>query len=626
MADGIPDGVETRAAVKSGKNSFGSDKDYKKVNQFSCMSCQKLFWSKTSLNRHVKEFHENVKPYTCQICHKSFGRKDYLKKHIQISHDKAKPYACQLCHVTFEQREILQAHLKMAHNFCSQSPELKANLAEHVDKVCETVKPKPLEEELDLKTPIKTGHDTTAKTVTCRECNKSFKQNKYLNRHVKNIHNKHLTSLNCKQSLGPNANMKRNVHGSAERVYCRICNKSFKQLVNLSRHFRASHENLKNFEEIIYGSGPTNANNSMAPSEQGSSGQQISLPTSTVPVVSEQGPPIPSQSNPFDAVPTLEAPSPTTQCRICKIAIRISEFDEHMQSQHSIQEIFLCTKCNSNFLFRAELFDHAETFHQESVSEMEARYPDIQDSKVAIIKFIQDNQTDSPLSNEFVHQRIKNIKHQAESVNNEDDLSSGRLDKDEQQKQVNTSIEQRVLGVGEEVLELCDTNEDEVIACSTCGLTFESYKLLSKHQEIHFQSVQKERVKREIILSSDDEDFLECPYCFVKLESQSVWSKHVYKHAESKRLEAMKVRERKRRIEEERERKKSAKEERERKLRAVEERKRMIKKEKNYLYNCGKTEDQVIRCPDSSCLLKFDSADVFLRHVQTEHKEPCRKF
>ena len=191
---------------------------------------------------------------------------------------------------------------------------------------------------------------------------------------------------------------------------------------------------------------------------------------------------------------------------------------------------------------------------------------------------------------------------------------------------MNTSIEQRVLGVGEEVLELCDTNEDEVIACSTCGLTFESYKLLSKHQEIHFQSVQKERVKREIILSSDDEDFLECPYCFVKLESQSVWSKHVYKHAESKRLEAMKVRERKRRIEEERERKKSAKEERERKLRAVEERKRMIKKEKNYLYNCGKTEDQVIRCPDSSCLLKFDSADVFLRHVQTEHKEPCRKF
>ena len=95
MADGIPDGVETRAAVKSGKNSFGSDKDYKKVNQFSCMSCQKLFWSKTSLNRHVKEFHENVKPYTCQICHKSFRRKDYLKKHIQINGVKIK--TCVLC-------------------------------------------------------------------------------------------------------------------------------------------------------------------------------------------------------------------------------------------------------------------------------------------------------------------------------------------------------------------------------------------------------------------------------------------------------------------------------------------------------------------------------------------------
>ena len=136
----------------------------------------------------------------------------------------------------------------------------------------------------------------------------------------------------------------------------------------------------------------------------------------------------------------------------------------------------------------------------------------------------------------------------------------------------------------DEVLELSDNSEDEVIHCTSCGATFESYKLLSVHQTDHFRSAaEKAKRKRDVILSSEDDDDLVIEYLL-------------------KRAKAL----------------------RKRKRRSEEERRRQKKKDNEI----SKTNENqvVIKCPESNCNLKFDSKDLFARHYQKEHIEHWKKF
>ena len=54
--------------------------------KFKCDICETTFGQNSSLNRHVRIVHDNLKKFKCQQCSKSFGRSDCLKTHIAAIH------------------------------------------------------------------------------------------------------------------------------------------------------------------------------------------------------------------------------------------------------------------------------------------------------------------------------------------------------------------------------------------------------------------------------------------------------------------------------------------------------------------------------------------------------------
>lgn len=85
------------------------------VKPFKCLSCDKHFTQKSSLNTHVKQFHDlNVKMFECNDCTKKFKLKYFLDMH-HLTHNGRKPYKCNICDSKFTQKSSLNTHVKQFH-------------------------------------------------------------------------------------------------------------------------------------------------------------------------------------------------------------------------------------------------------------------------------------------------------------------------------------------------------------------------------------------------------------------------------------------------------------------------------------------------------------------------------
>lgn len=67
---------------------------------FKCTTCCKAFYTKKSLNIHVK-IHFTTKEFACEICGKTFGRSVGLREHTKYVHTKAKEFPCEFCNKIF---------------------------------------------------------------------------------------------------------------------------------------------------------------------------------------------------------------------------------------------------------------------------------------------------------------------------------------------------------------------------------------------------------------------------------------------------------------------------------------------------------------------------------------------
>lgn len=50
-----------------------------------CKTCNRSFFDKSTLNRHVAVVHEKKKPVACNVCGKRFAKNSMLKHHIAVS-------------------------------------------------------------------------------------------------------------------------------------------------------------------------------------------------------------------------------------------------------------------------------------------------------------------------------------------------------------------------------------------------------------------------------------------------------------------------------------------------------------------------------------------------------------
>ncbi|XP_060859111.1 zinc finger protein ZFP2-like [Metopolophium dirhodum] len=187
-----------------------------------CDFCNKGFATSSSLIRHIRT-HTGKKPYKCDICDKSLTLLSSLKDHKRI-HTGEKPYKCLICDKQFNQKPTLRRHTRIHTN----------------DKPyqCDFCK-KFFSQAVHLK-----GHKRThtfEKPYNCKVCNKSFALSKNLRLHTRTHTGEHPYICDvCDKSFAVISNFKvhQRIH-TGERPYsCNFCNKAFNQRIDLKRHTR----------------------------------------------------------------------------------------------------------------------------------------------------------------------------------------------------------------------------------------------------------------------------------------------------------------------------------------------------------------------------------------------------
>ncbi|XP_017461450.1 PREDICTED: zinc finger protein 695-like [Rhagoletis zephyria] len=91
-----------------------------------CDQCEKSFFEASHLRIHAV-VHSQERNYECETCHAKFTRKKTLRTHMKL-HENALGYECIICHMRFNQRPTLLWHVKSKHNVLRADAEIKASV------------------------------------------------------------------------------------------------------------------------------------------------------------------------------------------------------------------------------------------------------------------------------------------------------------------------------------------------------------------------------------------------------------------------------------------------------------------------------------------------------------------
>lgn len=83
----------------------------------ACHLCDKKFFISSSLNKHVKSVHINLRSFRCNVdgCNKAYNQKSYLQYHHRQVHLKQNHHSCVICEKTFSFKGNLTVHMKKVH-------------------------------------------------------------------------------------------------------------------------------------------------------------------------------------------------------------------------------------------------------------------------------------------------------------------------------------------------------------------------------------------------------------------------------------------------------------------------------------------------------------------------------
>ncbi len=101
---------------------FQSD-DSLHVQPFDCEHCDRTFSDPTTLQHHIRTYHNGARAHACPECGKTFATSSGLKQHQHI-HSTVKPFQCEVCLKAYTQFSNLCRHKRM-HADCRQQIKCK---------------------------------------------------------------------------------------------------------------------------------------------------------------------------------------------------------------------------------------------------------------------------------------------------------------------------------------------------------------------------------------------------------------------------------------------------------------------------------------------------------------------
>ncbi|XP_005096526.1 transcription factor E4F1 isoform X2 [Aplysia californica] len=204
---------------------------------------------------------EVLKPTQCQVCKKDFAAEEGLEIHLR-SHLADKPSHCGLCHFLSNDREELRQHILSMHYDSLNNIEASVLSSEDPaqNKGQNSNKKVVLREALiavkqlfSLKknraSPTETTapEPSTAGSVKCMVCDKSFRGSTYLRQHMR-MHTGdrpyQCPHSDCHQSFISRDILKKHmfVHTEQRDFKCGECGKMFKRLAHVQQHLRVHYQ------------------------------------------------------------------------------------------------------------------------------------------------------------------------------------------------------------------------------------------------------------------------------------------------------------------------------------------------------------------------------------------------
>ncbi|XP_071792029.1 uncharacterized protein [Asterias amurensis] len=163
--------------------------------RYKCTLCPRAFISNTKLHLHMLT-HMGLKPYKCEHCGKQFSDPSNLRIHTKI-HTEEKRFICDVCQKAFRQKIHLIAHMTthtgeklLKCPFCELTFATHSTLRQH-----------------------RYSHETTDQEFECEKCERKFKNQRILQKHVK-------------------------THSWKRDYQCSSCNKGFFTRYHAKRHYQ----------------------------------------------------------------------------------------------------------------------------------------------------------------------------------------------------------------------------------------------------------------------------------------------------------------------------------------------------------------------------------------------------
>ncbi|KAK5615303.1 hypothetical protein CRENBAI_003287 [Crenichthys baileyi] len=218
------------------ENSDSDPAVAKKEKVFICDVCGHGFNQRTNLTTH-KRVHTGEKPFRCEDCGKRFNQRGNLRNHKRI-HTGERPFICDFCGERFRNQGILQAHMRV---HTGEKPFVCA--------VCGRKFSRKTHFETHMR--VHTGE----RPFSCGICGKDFRHKLHYQEHIR-VHTGELPfpCEVCGKKFRLQCNLKRHlrVHTGEKPFGCDECGKTFSCKSHLKRHTKV-HTGVRPFSCEICG-------------------------------------------------------------------------------------------------------------------------------------------------------------------------------------------------------------------------------------------------------------------------------------------------------------------------------------------------------------------------------------